>query len=127
MKKYIKNIMFLIVICYALLNLVGLVMLRKEYTERSNEAAVLTSGQVTNEIIESNNKMEESYKDLYGSNSPLLLVSYYNGYFIGQIYVIQMQQTIIGVSIVLGIISGSILTVIIKYRNNKKEKIKSKK
>lgn len=123
--KIIKSVLLSIVISYMVLNLIGIVMEKTEYRARiSNYVLPITQGKITEEHTKTDEEMVKEIKQKYGENAPTAILAYAQGYFTAQEQIINMQEMLIGISIIGGIIIAIIARVIIrviKTRNNKKK------
>ena len=112
MKKIIKNILIVFLICFAILNIGGLIFNKIGYYFVFREEVLpILNGEISNEMIEADRNLYNSYKEQYGENALSTTLAYFQGYVLGNNRVIEMQQTVLIISISIGISLGTIISL----------------
>ena len=130
-KGFIKLVLLSIVVIYAILNLTSIVLVKNENKEKLNNYILpITQGIITENNIKTDTEMKEELIKRYGENTPTTIISYAQGYFIGQSEIIKNQEIIIGISLIVGIIVAIVIKIIKRIittkSKDKKTHIKNK-
>lgn len=123
-KQFVKAILLSIIICYVILNLIGIAQIRAQYKTKMNDYVLpIIQGNITEDVSKADEDMANDLKQQYGENMPTNLLSYAQGYFVGQNEIIVMQEMLIGISVIAGILAGIVaigVAKLIRSRDNKK-------
>lgn len=112
MKKIIKNILLVFVICFTILSIAGLIFsMINHYNMMSEKVVPILNGEIDNEIIQRDKELYNGYKEEYGEDAPSTILSYFQGYALGEVNILEMQETFLIISGLIGISIGIILSL----------------
>lgn len=112
MKKIIKNILITFTIIFTTLNIMTFVYYRVNYNKLlEKEVLPIIDGEISKEIIQSDNDLYNQYKEVYGENAPSTTLAYMQGYFLGQSYILEAELAVLIISAILGVFMGTIISL----------------
>jgi hypothetical protein len=112
MKRVIKNILIIFVIVFSILNIIGVILNKVNLNKTIHDYAIpLTNGEVTEDVKERENDNYNRYKERYGQDAPPTILSYFEGYAMGNGNYIQFEETILLFSAIVSLSVGIIASL----------------